>query len=98
MTKRRPKVGLLVDANSKVMAVFDVADVRFPRQQPGRGEPQLRCRLTTSSAVATQLQVFLAKPTVADLFINASMSGGRFETMPYALPRQETGCLLLTRN
>jgi hypothetical protein len=82
MIKRRPKAGLLVDVCPKMMAVFDLADVRFPRHEPGCREPKLRCRLSRSLAVATQAQVFLAKPTVANLFVNASMSGGRFETMP----------------
>ena len=80
--KRRPKLGLLVHVYSKMMAVLDQADVGFPRHEPGRGEPQLRRRLARSLAIATPLQVFLAQPAVADLFINASMSGGRFETMP----------------
>jgi hypothetical protein len=65
-----------------MMAVFDLADVRFPRHEPGRGEPKLRRRLSRSLAVATQAQVFLAQQAVADLFINASLAGGRFETMP----------------
>jgi dihydrofolate reductase len=60
-----------------MMAVFDLADVRFPRHEPGRGEPKLRRRLSRSLAAATQAQVFLAQQAVADLFINASLAGGR---------------------
>lgn len=65
-----------------MMAVLDLADVSFPRRQPGRGEPELCRRLAGSLAVVTQAQVFLAQPAVADLFIDASMSDGRFETVP----------------
>lgn len=65
-----------------MMAILELSDTRFPRQQAGCGEAQLGDRLGDRFTVATQLHVLLTQPAVADLFINPRLPGGGLETAP----------------
>ena len=64
----------------QMMPFPNVIDLRFPAEETRSREPKLRRRLDRTLPAATQLEVFLAQPAVANFFVDASVAGGGFET------------------